>query len=236
MAAQSCPGRQMPDHLSYPNPSLGDTAGFAASNFAPRRGVELSMASRRMKLVRKVLVVTSLLLGLFLATLDTSIIATSLITISEEFNDYGNAPWVLLAYLLTYMGCAVGIAKFSDIYGRRTLLFYSWTVFLLFSVLCAGATSMPMLIVGRALQGVGGSDLSSRTRSRRQSALMGALIGATLAIAFLLGPVLGGAIVSKITWRWIFGINLPLGIAAMFCIACCYPRDRRAYTVFSLRA
>ncbi|GKT62284.1 major facilitator superfamily transporter [Colletotrichum tofieldiae] len=242
MAAQSCPDRQMPDHLSYPNPSLGDTAGFAASNFAPRRGVELSRATRRMKLFRKVLVVTSLLLGLFLATLDTSIIATSLITISEEFNDYGNAPWVLLAYLLTYMGCAVGIAKFSDIYGRRTLLFYSWTVFLLFSVLCAGATSMPMLIVGRALQGVGGSGLYSLAQTcllehgpADNPPLMGALIGATLAIAFLLGPILGGAIVSKITWRWIFGINLPLGIVAMFCIACCYPRDRRAYTVFSLR-
>ncbi|GKT50771.1 efflux pump fus6 [Colletotrichum spaethianum] len=242
MAAPSCSGRQISDHLSYPNPSLGDTVGFAASNFAPCQPVEISMASRRKKLIRKVSIVTSLLLGLFLATLDTSIVATSLITISEEFNDYANAPWVLLAYLLTYMGCAVGIAKFSDIYGRRTLLFYSWAVFLLFSVLCAVATSMPMLIVGRALQGIGGSGLYSLAQTclmehgpTDNPPLMGALIGATLAIAFLLGPILGGVIVSKITWRWIFGINIPLGIASMFCIACCYPRDRRAFTVFSLR-
>ncbi|KAK1596879.1 major facilitator superfamily transporter [Colletotrichum navitas] len=241
MAAQTCSDRQISDHLSYPNPSLGDTAGFAASNL-PSRPVEHSLASMRENRIHKFLIVTSLLLGLFLATLDTSIIATSLITISEEFNDYGNAPWVLLAYLLTYMGCAVGIAKFSDIYGRRTLLFCSWTVFLLFSLLCAAAASMPMLIVGRALQGIGGSGLYSLAQTcllehgpADNPPLMGALIGVTLAVAFLLGPVLGGAIVSKITWRWIFGINIPLGIAAMFCIALCYPRDRRVVTVFSLR-
>ncbi|GJC97124.1 major facilitator superfamily transporter [Colletotrichum higginsianum] len=241
MAAQSSSGRQVSDHLSYPNPSLTDTAGFAAANFAPRRGFEYSAASRRKRMIRKVLIVTSLLLGLFLATLDTSIVATSLITISEEFGDYANAPWVLLAYLLTYMGCAVGIAKFSDIYGRRTLLFYSWLFFLLFSLMCACATSMPMLIIGRALQGVGGSGLYSLAQTcllehgpASNPPLMGALIGATLAVAFLLGPILGGAIVSKITWRWIFGINIPLGIAAVISISACYPRDRRAFTIFSM--
>ncbi|OHE96617.1 major facilitator superfamily transporter [Colletotrichum orchidophilum] len=243
MAAQSPPRREMADQLSYPNPSLGDTAGFAVANFAPRRGADFSAATSRQYKIRKVLVIISLLVGLFLATLDTSIIATSLITISEEIGDYYNAPWVLLAYLLTYMGCAVGIAKCSDIYGRRTLLFYSWAVFLLFSALCAGANSMKLLIVGRAFQGVGGSGLYSLAQTclleqgpAHNPALMGGIIGITLAAAFLLGPILGGVIVSKITWRWIFGINVPVGVIAMVCIAFAYPKDRNAFKVYSFTA
>ncbi|KAJ3939626.1 uncharacterized protein N0V96_010409 [Colletotrichum fioriniae] len=243
MAAQSPSRREMADQLSYPNPSLGDTAGFAVANFAPRRGAECSAASLRQPTIERVLIVFSLLVGLFLATLDTSIIATSLIVISEEIGDRQHASFVLLAYLLTYMGCAVGIAKCSDIYGRRTMLFYSWTVFILFSALCAGAKSMKLLIIGRAFQGVGGSGLYSLAQTclleqgpAHNPALMGAIIGITLAAAFLLGPILGGVIVSKITWRWIFGLNIPIGVFAVACLTLAYPKDRQAFKIYSWTA
>ncbi|KXH46370.1 major facilitator superfamily transporter [Colletotrichum nymphaeae SA-01] len=243
MAAQSPSRREMADQLSYPNPSLGDTTGFAVANFAPRRGAEYSTASLRQPTIERVLIVFSLLVGLFLATLDTSVIATSLIAISEEIGDHQHTSFVLLAYLLTYMGCAVGIAKCSDIYGRRTMLFYSWAVFVIFSALCAGAKSMKLLIIGRAFQGAGGSGLYSLAQTclleqgpAHNPALMGGIIGITLAAAFLLGPILGGVIVSKITWRWIFGLNIPIGVFAVACLVLSYPKDRQAFKIYSWTA
>jgi MFS family permease len=100
-----------------------------------------------------------LLVGLLFSTLDTSIVATSLVTISQDLNDFINAPWIVLAYLLTYMsksvealhlpttthtnqGFAVCLSKLSDIYGRRNMLMVSWVVFVGFSMGCATAKDM----------------------------------------------------------------------------------------------
>ncbi|KAI8181012.1 Multidrug resistance protein 3 [Colletotrichum sp. SAR 10_65] len=230
--------------LSYPNPSLGDTAGFAAANSSPPQ--VQSGPQRKPRLsdkVHGVLLVFSILLGLFISTLDTSVIATSLMSISEEFQDHANASWILLAYLLTYMGCSVGVSKLSDIYGRKLILFVSWTIFLLCSTGCTAAWSMTSLIIFRALKGIGGAGLYSLAQicllehgPAKNPSHMGALIGITLALAFLLGPVLGGAITSKVSWRWIFGINLPIGLFASTCIMLFFPAERRAHHIFSLRA
>ncbi|KAL0937740.1 MFS multidrug transporter [Colletotrichum truncatum] len=230
--------------LPYPNLSLGDRAGFAVANFAYSN--DLIPGARKLGLpavVRNSFLILSLLLGLFFSTLDTSIIATSLITISIEFHDHANAPWILLAYLLTYMGCSVGVAKLSDIYGRRTVLFYSWGIFLTFSAGCTGAPNMPTLIICRAFKGIGGAGLYSLAQicllehgPARNPSLMGALIGITLALAFLLGPILGGAITSRVSWRWIFAINIPFGCLATLCILLFFPVEHRAHSILSLKA
>ncbi|KKF93399.1 putative transporter C3H1.06c [Ceratocystis platani] len=97
------------------------------------------------------------LLGLFFSSLDAGIVSTSLVTISREFDDSINAPWVILAYLLTYMGFAVCVSRLSDIYGRRDVLLISWIIFNCFSMGCGASSSMKQLIICRAFQGIGGS-------------------------------------------------------------------------------
>lgn len=87
----------------------------------------------------------SLLLGLLFSSLDASIVSTSLVTISIDLRDFLNAPWVVLAYLLAYLGLAIGFAKFSDIYGRRDSLCAAWVLFAGFSIGCALARTMSQL-------------------------------------------------------------------------------------------
>ncbi|KAJ8126637.1 hypothetical protein O1611_g7001 [Lasiodiplodia mahajangana] len=168
---------------------------------------------------RRATLVSILLLGLLFSSLDASIVSTSLVTISIDLHDFLNAPWVVLAYLLAYLGLAIGFAKFSDIYGRRDSICVSWLLFAGFSVGCAVANTMPQLIICRAFQGMGGSGLYSLAQialfevgPAHNPSLMGAMIGLTLATSYVLGPVLGGVISSSISWRWIFWINVPFGV------------------------
>ncbi|KAI1345536.1 major facilitator superfamily domain-containing protein [Xylaria sp. FL0043] len=168
---------------------------------------------------RQTTLVTILLLGLLFSSLDASIVSTSLVTISIDLQDFLDAPWVVLSYLLAYMGLAIGFAKLSDIYGRRDTICAAWVLFAGFSIGCASAKTMQQLIVCRAFQGMGGSGLYSLSQitlfevgPAHKPSLMGAMIGLTLAISYVLGPVLGGVISSTATWRWIFWINVPFGV------------------------
>ncbi|KAI1263893.1 major facilitator superfamily domain-containing protein [Xylariaceae sp. FL1019] len=168
---------------------------------------------------RQALLIATLLLGLFFSSLDASIVSTSLVTISVDLQDFLDAPWVVLSYLLAYLGLAIGFAKLSDIYGRRDTICAAWILFSGFSIGCATATTMPQLIICRAFQGMGGSGLYSLGQIAlfevgpvHKPSLMGALIGLTLAVSYVLGPVLGGVISSTTSWRWIFWINVPSGV------------------------
>ncbi|KAK3392957.1 major facilitator superfamily domain-containing protein [Podospora didyma] len=164
--------------------------------------------------------------------LDTSIVSTALYTISRDFDNYQDAPWAILGYLLTYMSFAVGFSKLSDIYGRRNLLAVAWVLFSGFSIWCALATSMQQLIVARALQGIGGSGLYSLAQvclveqGPHRPEIVGALVGITLSISYVLGPLLGGAI-SGWTWRGVFWINVPFGVLALIGIYTLWPEERR---------
>ncbi|CAG9940841.1 unnamed protein product [Clonostachys rosea f. rosea IK726] len=220
--------------LSYPNPSLGQMA-------TPAGGSESSHTTKSARLgpkhpvqgARQVVLVISLLLGLLFSTLDTSIIATSLITISHEMQDFSNAPWIVLAYLLTYMGFAVWQSKLSDIYGRRNMIVISWVIFTGFSLGCATAKDMISLIVCRAFQGVGASGLYSLAQIGlvevgpvHRPSLVGAMIGATLAVAFVLGPIIGGAVSHSSDWRWLFNMNIPFGLVAILAISNLWPSEQ----------
>ncbi|KAH7157524.1 major facilitator superfamily domain-containing protein, partial [Dactylonectria estremocensis] len=213
-----------PMSLPYPNPSLGQMAavGEGGGNGRPLTGIS-GIQKYPVTGPRQVVLVLSL---------DTSIVSTSLVTVSQDLNDFVNAPWIVLAYLLTYMGFAVCISKLSDIYGRRNMLVISWVIFVAFSQGCGSANSMTALIICRALQGMGASGLYSLTQiglvevgpSHRPS-LIGAMVGATLAVAFMLGPIIGGAISQLSDWRWLFNINVPFGLVTILCITNLWPQE-----------
>ncbi|KAM7209657.1 putative multidrug resistance protein [Naviculisporaceae sp. PSN 640] len=164
--------------------------------------------------------------------LDTSIVSTALVDISKDLGNDQDATWTILGYLLTYMSFAVCFSKFSDIFGRKHLLAIAWMFFAGFSILCGAATTMTELIIGRALQGIGGSGLYSLAQTclleqgPNRPEIVGALVGLTLSISYVLGPLLGGAI-SQLHWTGIFWINLPFGALAITGIYTLWPEERR---------
>ncbi|KAJ3534958.1 hypothetical protein NM208_g7332 [Fusarium decemcellulare] len=238
----------MPDEyrvsLSYPNPSLGQMAMLEEQGDGDVQPTTPISGLRKHSVTgpRQVVLVISLLIGLLFSSLDTSIVSTSLVTISLDLDDFVNAPWIVLAYLLTYMGFAVCVSKLSDIYGRRNMLVVSWVFFVGFSQGCGSATSMTALIVCRAFQGMGASGLYSLTQiglvevgpSHRPS-LIGAMIGATLAVAFVLGPIIGGAVSQLSDWRWLFNMNIPFGLVTILAITNFWPHEEVSH-FFSWKA
>ncbi|HYZ32668.1 MAG TPA: MDR family MFS transporter [Crenalkalicoccus sp.] len=177
-----------------------------------------SRFSRRETLV----IIAGLMLGMFLAALDQTIVAAALPRIAADLGDTGHMVWVVSAYLLTSTAATPVYGKLSDLYGRKVVLQAAIAVFLLASVLCGLATTMGQLIAFRALQGVGGGGLiavahatiadvvSPRERGRYQG-----YFASVFAAASVTGPALGGLFASSLTWRWVFWINLPLGLAAL---------------------
>ena len=172
---------------------------------------------------RQVLVVFSgLMLGMLLAALDQTIVATALPTIVGDLHGLNELSWVVTAYLLTSTATAPLYGKVSDIYGRKRVFQFSIVVFLVGSALSGLSQSMGELILFRGLQGLGaggllvlaltiiGDIVSPRERGRYQG-----YFGAVFGVASVVGPVLGGALVDGPGWRWVFYVNLPIGIVAL---------------------
>ncbi|KAG9236590.1 major facilitator superfamily domain-containing protein [Amylocarpus encephaloides] len=159
----------------------------------------------------------TLCLGLFLAVVETSITATALVSISEYFNDSSTITWVVLGYLLSYMGFSIIFARVSDAIGRKSAVLAAFFLFATFSLASGLATSLGRLIVFRIIQGVGGSGLYSMTMivlpqvtPARYWGIMSGLIGGVFVCSSILGPVLGGVITERATWRWIYLFNAPV--------------------------
>jgi EmrB/QacA subfamily drug resistance transporter len=167
-------------------------------------------------------ILMSLMLTMFLAALDQTIVATALPTIGRQFQDVSNLSWVITAYLLASTAVAPVFGTLSDIYGRRATIITALSLFLAGSVLCALAPNMPVLILARGLQGLGGggilpivqtviSDIvTPRERGQYQAYFSGVWVAAGIA-----GPVLGGVFAEHLHWSMIFWINLPLGLASL---------------------
>ncbi|MDT0393962.1 MULTISPECIES: MFS transporter [Streptomyces] len=182
----------------------------------------------------------ALLLGLLLAALDQTIVATALPTIVSELGGLEHLSWVVTAYLLASTAATPLWGKLGDQYGRKRLFQTAIVIFLIGSALCGAAQDMSQLIAFRALQGLGGGGLivlsmaivgdlvPPRDRGRYQG-LFGAVFGATS----VLGPLLGGLFTEHLSWRWVFYVNLPVGIVALAVIAAVLhiPRRRTKHVI-----
>ena len=162
------------------------------------------------------------MLTMFLAALDQTIVATALPTIGRQFNDVSNLSWVITAYLLASTAVAPVFGTLSDIYGRRAMIITALGLFVAGSVLCAVAPNMPMLILARGLQGIGGGGIMpvvqtmiSDVVSPRERGQYQAYFSSVWMAAGIGGPVLGGVFAEHLHWSMIFWINLPLTLAAL---------------------
>ncbi len=167
-------------------------------------------------------VVFGIMLCIFLASLDQTVVIPAVPAIAGDLNAFGHLSWIVTAYLLTSTAATPIYGKLSDIYGRRALLLPALALFIVASMACGFAQTLPQLIVARAVQGVGGAGLfamaqaaiadvvSPRERGRYQ-AYMASMWG----VSSIAGPILGGWVSDHLSWRWIFWANLPLGLLAM---------------------
>lgn len=159
-----------------------------------------------------------LMLALFLANLDQTIVATCLSAMAHDLGGWELLPWVISSYLVTSTATSPIYGRLSDRFGRRRVLLAAIAIFVVASVFCALANTMPLLIAARVLQGVGGGGLRSITQvviadiipPRNRGRYQG-YMSTTFLISTTMGPVLGGYFAEHWSWQWAFWINLPLG-------------------------
>ncbi|KAI7857697.1 major facilitator superfamily domain-containing protein [Circinella umbellata] len=164
----------------------------------------------------------SLQLSLFLAALDNTIVATSLPKIGSEFESMAISSWVVNSYVLTFDVFQPLFSKFSDIFGRKYTLMSGIVIFLIGSVLCGASQTMIMLIVCRAIQGIGAASIfsmvfviiSDLVPLEKRGSYQG-IVNAVFALASVFGPLIGGSLTDHATWRWNFYINLPIGAVSL---------------------
>ena len=168
-------------------------------------------------------ILSGLILAMFLASLDQTIVATSLSTMAQELQGWALISWVVSAYLVASTVTTPIYGRLSDIYGRRPVLLAAIGIFVGASVLCALSQTMPQLIGARILQGLGGGGLRSVSQAAiadiippRERGRYQGYLSSVMAISMVLGPVLGGFFADYLSWHWIFWINLPFGAAALF--------------------
>jgi EmrB/QacA subfamily drug resistance transporter len=162
-----------------------------------------------------------LMLAMLVAAMDTTIVGTALPTIGGELGNFSLYPWVFSGYLLTATTTVPLWGRLADLYGRKLVLFAGIAIFVGASVLCGVAHSMLALVLFRALQGVGAGCLQPVTATligdlfpMRQRARLQGLFAGMWALAAVSGPLLGAVLVSTLGWRWIFFVNVPIGVAS----------------------
>jgi EmrB/QacA subfamily drug resistance transporter len=185
-------------------------------------------------------VLSALMLGMLLAALDATIVSTALPTIVGDLHGANHLSWVVVAYLLASTVSTPLWGKLGDLYGRKIFFIWAIVIFLVGSMLCGLASNMMMLIVFRALQGLGGGGLMVGAQAviadvvpPRERGKYSGLFGAVFGAATVLGPLLGGFIVEYWSWRWIFFVNVPFGIVALVVTAAALPNagERRQHVI-----
>ncbi|CAO3607967.1 unnamed protein product [Cunninghamella echinulata] len=181
---------------------------------------------------RFLLVFVGLILGFFMAALDQTIVITALGQISAEFNATNDIGWVGSAYLLTMSGFQPMYGVFADIIGHKAVYLIAITIFLIGSVLCGLSSSMFMLIMSRAVQGIGGAGLITVVLiivtdvvTPRERAKYQGYLGVALGTATIAGPIIGGLFADANLWRWSFYMNVFIGIVAIAIIVIFFRRD-----------
>ena len=164
----------------------------------------------------------ALMLVMLLASLDSTIVSTALPTIVGDLGGISKLSWIVTAYLLTSTITTPIAGKLGDTLGRKIVLQGALVIFLIGSALCGLSQNMTELIVFRGIQGLGGGALIVSTQavigdvvSPRERGRYAGFIGGVFGISTVIGPLVGGLIVDNFSWRWIFYVNLPIGIAAL---------------------
>jgi EmrB/QacA subfamily drug resistance transporter len=199
-------------------PAIADPSGATPTAAGPSGATPEYLTHREI-----IQVMIGLMAGMFLAALDQSIVGTALPSIVSDLGGLDHMSWVVTAYLLTSTASTPLWGKISDLYGRRPMFQAAIVIFLIGSVIAGASTNMTMLIAGRAVQGLGGGGLIAlalaiigdvippRERGRYQG-----MFGAVFGVASVAGPLLGGFFTDGPGWRWIFWLNIPVGLAALY--------------------
>ncbi|MBB5960147.1 EmrB/QacA subfamily drug resistance transporter [Saccharothrix tamanrassetensis] len=180
-------------------------------------------------------VIAVIMLGMLLAALDQTIVATALPTIVSDLGGGGHLSWVVTSYLLAETIMTALVGKFGDLYGRKPAFLASVALFMAGSFLCGWADSMTWLIAARAVQGLGAgglmvtssaviADVVPLSERGKYQGVIGALFG----VSTVIGPLLGGLFVDHLSWRWAFYVNLPLGVVVLVVGALALPGVRTA--------
>ncbi len=196
---------------------------------------EPESSSAGISLHRRNLIFVAVLLGMLLAALDQTIVATALPTVVADLGGAGHQAWVVTSYLLASTIVTAIVGKLGDLFGRKVVFQASVVFFLVGSVLCGLSGSMTMLVASRALQGIGGGAIMVtamavigeviplRERGRYQGAL-----GAVFGVTTVIGPLLGGFFTDHLTWRWAFWINIPVAVVVLLVGAVAIPSLAKA--------
>ena len=189
----------------------------------------LVMTSRR-----RWAVTIGVMTGMFLAALEATVVGTAMPTVIASLGGLNHYSWVFSAYLITSTVTVPVWGKLSDLYGRRLLYQIGITVFLIGSVLSGIATSMEQLIIFRAIQGLGagalvplGMTIIGDIFTLQERTKMQAYFGGVWGLSSVIGPLVGGFITDQLSWRWVFFINLPVGLAAALIIGISLKEPKR---------
>lgn len=171
-------------------------------------------------------VISALMLAMLLAALDQTIVSTALPKIASDLHGLSKYSWVATTYLLTSAVSTPLYGKISDMFGRKKVFQTAIIIFLIGSALCGLSQSINQLIIFRGIQGIGAGGLMTLVFAivgdivpPRQRGKYQGYFGAVFAVSSVLGPLLGGLFTDHLSWRWVFYINLPIGMLALYAIA-----------------